>query len=349
MKGDEIELRTDNVLTTADSQAVGPDQAAKLHEWPSDIPDTGGDPVTVCVMDSGIDQSAVDNHPWFEGTEVVEQFDATGNGVGNDEVGHGTACAGIYAKHIPKVELIDVRIFGGKGQTGWETIRKAYEWMVDHADQIDVANLSWGGSSNSPAINRHHDKLVSQGVYDVVAAGNTAERGGSPATAKSAFSVGAVDKDGDLTRFSSYNPNRDNPDVSALGKNVKLARAPGTSMGRVLDDQFIKASGTSFAAPYTGAAYGLALYAKPKDWDKAFEASAADIPGTAEEGEGVLQLASALSKGGESPTPSKKASVSVWSFAGNDVLYVNADWLDGDISEAELLTDEDGEKTVKFS
>ena len=361
MKGDELEIRTDDVLTTAGAEAVTPEDARQLHDW-YDV--ESDEPITVCVMDSGIHEQTVANHPWFEGVEVVERYDATGSGEGGDVVGHGTACASVYAKTVPNVELVDVRIFGEKGQAGWEVIEDAYEWMIDNADLFDVANLSWGGESNSPAINRHHDRLVSQGVYDIVAAGNTAAKGGSPATAMSAFSAGAVDGDGDLTRFSSYNPERDNPDVSAAGKNVKLARAPGTSMGRVIDEQFVKASGTSFAAPYTGAAYCHAIAAKPDDWDSIFEASADDIPGTQEEGEGVLRLRRALEEGGESPpvedepTPgpddpprdpsNPTASASEWGFAGNDVVYINADWLD-DVSEAELVDDDSDGTTVRFS
>jgi hypothetical protein len=215
-----------------------------------------------------------------------------------------------------------------------DRIQAAYKHIIKNAETIDLVNLSWGANKNIPKINQLHESMVGKSIHDVVAAGNTGDSGGSPATSKDAFSAGAVDENGDLTRFSSSDPKLDNPDVSALGKNVKLARAPGTSMGHVIDEQFVKASGTSFAAPWLGSAYALALHAIPTSWDKDFERNAKDIPGTTRDGQGLLRLASTLRKDDDPEKPhNPTVSGNVLEIGDRDVALIDADWLpNGDVN-----------------
>jgi hypothetical protein len=331
-----VEIRTDNRLTTAGDAAATPEDARRLHAWPETLPDPD-EPVRWAIMDSGIDEALVDDHPWFENATVERRYDATGAGTGGDAVGHGSGCASIVARNVPQVELWSVRIFGESGRTTRETIVDAYEWLIDNADDLHGVNMSWGSRSDSSEIDALHERLVSRGVHDVVAAGNTGGEGGSPATSAKAFSVGAVDEDGDLTRFTSRDPNQDNPDVAAVGKDVKMARAPGTSMGTPLEEGFVKASGTSFSAPYTSAAYVNALYTARQSWDAAFERAAPDIPGTKADGEGLLKLQPALTAEGRDDETAaavdagRSANGTVVSFADHDTVLVEADWLpDGD-------------------
>jgi len=341
MTDTSVEVRTDPHLTTATQHAVEPETAYELHDWPGSLPDTDAT-ITVAVMDSGIHQKAVDDNPWFEGVEVAKRHDAAGNAPGHDAVGHGTGVASIISKNATELaslynteglqlEFYDVRIFGDRGRTGFQTIADAYRWLIDHAGEIDIVNMSWGARNNVPQINQLHEKLVNGGVHDVVAAGNTGEDGGSPATSKRAFSAGAVDENGDPARFSSLDPERENPDVSALGVDCKMARAPATNMGEQLSPQFTKASGTSFASPYTAAAYCLGLYAKRASWDEKFMDVAPDIPGSERDGGGLLKVAPALD--GEKPEqPNQSFDAATWDING-DVL-----WFDGDVLPKNLDT-----------
>lgn len=315
----KVEIRTDPGITSQDASTVEPGDAMPLHEW-TDPGDK--DRLTVAVMDTGIHPASVENHHWFNGASLVESFDASQT-AGHDAVGHGTGVASIYARYGGPVDLISVRIFGKEGRTGFETIRRGYQWLIDNSDKYDVVNLSWGAAQDVPAIDRLHRQLLGEDVIDVVAAGNTGSESGSPSTTPGAFSAGAVTTDGKITRFSSADPNQDNPDVMAAGKNVKMARAPGTSMGKVLSDQFVKASGTSFSAPITGAAALEALRAGTAAVDKSFEANAKDIPETRRDGAGILKLSSALEKD-SAPT----ANATAWNFNGSDMLFLDAvDWL----------------------
>lgn len=346
----EVEIRTDPVLTTAGPQSNGPEVAYDLHDWPDELPQHD-ETITVAVMDSGIHEEQVENHPWFEGVEVAKRYDAAGDSPGNDAVGHGTGVASIISKNATElagilgvddlgIEFYDVRIFGDSGRSGMTTILKAYKWLLDHADEIDIVNMSWGARGNVSQINQVHEKLIARGVHDVVAAGNTGEDGGSPATSREAFSAGAVDGNGEPARFSSLDPDRGNPDVSALGVDCKMARASGTNMGEPLDDEFTKASGTSFASPYTAAAYVIGMYAKQGSWDERFIETAPDIPGSEQDGGGLLKLGGALD--GEMPDdPNPTYDAATWDISG-DVVWFSGDVLPKSLStRVEVLDDTD--------
>lgn len=330
-----MELRVDPNLTTADAVATVED-VSELHNVTPDGP-ASGEGTTVAVVDTGVDPT----HPVFGGVDL-RQVDFTGRGDG-DEVGHGTGVAGLVAQLAPDAAIVSLRVFGTSGRTDAKPIADAYEWVVDNADTVDVCNVSWGARSNDAALNRLHRRAVDAGVQDVVAAGNTGALGGSPATARGAFSVGATTADGTLTRFSSYNPERDNPDVAALGTNLELARATGTSMGQVIDDEWVKASGTSFAAPITTGLVARYLTSHDGDVPARFQASARDVPGTPEDGEGIVDYARTVGASRRS-SDGPDAGALAYEIAGRNLVVLESPFLETGRYEAVELEDD----TVRF-
>lgn len=302
----EAEFRPQTHFYTSDDVATIED-TERLHNVTDDHT---GEGVTVVVMDSGIDTT----HPVFSDTDVGVP-DPNGLGPG-DSVGHGTAVAGQIVRLAPDVNLVDVRIFGSSGSTGMDKILRAYEWLVTNADSYDIVNMSWGSQARVSQLDRIHNTLVSKGVQDVVAAGNTGGKGGSPATAQIAFSAGACTEGGDMAPFSSYNPEYDNPDVSAIGVDCKLVRAAGTSMGEVIDADYTKASGTSFAAPNVAGMVARFVEANGSDSVvRAYEESADDIPDVPKDGSGLANHAAALRHDVDEPDDdTQTGSASVMGF-----------------------------------
>ena len=263
----------------------------ELHNVPED--DATGEDSTVVAMDSGIDPE----HPVFEG-KAIEQVDVTGAG-GGDAVGHGTAVLGQTTRLAPGASLVALRIFGEEGRTKNNVIMRAYEWLHTNVEEYDVVNMSWGSRETSQAINRTHNELVEKRVRDVVSAGNSGEKAGSPATAERAFSIAACTEEGTIAGFSSYNPDRDNPDVAAIGKDNRLAQASGTAMGEELDGPWVKASGTSFSAPEVAGMVAKYLTVRPgtapEPIMRDFEAAARNIPDQPRDGAGLADYAAAVS------------------------------------------------------
>ncbi|WP_254534947.1 S8 family peptidase [Halomarina litorea] len=326
----------------------------RLH----DVPRRGatGEGVTVVAMDSGVDSS----HPVFSDVRV-EEVDVTGDGKG-DDVGHGTAVMGQITRLAPGADLIALRIFGGEGSTKTNVILRAYEWLHNNTDRYEVVNMSWGAQEVTKQLDRVHNRLVEKGVRDVTAAGNTGEKAGSPGTAERAFSVGACTAEGKMAEFSSYNPDRDNPDVAAIGKDNRLAGAEGTSMGTDLDGPWVKASGTSFAAPEVAGMVAKLLDARgglpPEQVMRAFEAGARNIPDQPKDGAGLADYRDTLweAGGGSKPepgpdepgTPSERGESVVFSVGGRQVAVLAADCLDSGFYET-TCEDDDGETVVRFA
>lgn len=99
--------------------------------------------VKVAVIDSGID----DTHPLINVKDGIcicndEQGKVRVSQNYSDNVGHGTACAGIICNIAPNIELFSVKIFDESLFAPGEYLVQAILWAIDN--QIDVVNLSLG-------------------------------------------------------------------------------------------------------------------------------------------------------------------------------------------------------------
>lgn len=279
----EAELRTVDYEPESESDVATIDDVRRVDDIPAH--GTTGTGVHVASTDTGIDPT----HPVFSNVDVT-QVDVTGTGSG-DNVGHGTGTSGQIVRIAPDVTLTMIKIFPDGEKTRTKYILRAYQWLFGHADSVDVVNMSWGGQSDSKVLDRQQNRLVSKGIRDTTAAGNTGGKGGSPATAKQAFAAGACDVNGRMAPFSSYNPDETNPEVVAVGSNNRLARADGTSMGHPQGPDWTVASGTSFAAPELAGMVARYLErhpdASPATVREDFDVHARDIPDTPRDAHGI--------------------------------------------------------------
>lgn len=234
-----------------------------------------GKSVKVAVLDTGVDAG----HPDLAG-KVVAAKDFSGGQDATDRHGHGThvastiagsgaASGGRYKGVAPDAGLLVGKVLGDDGSGGWAEIISGMEWAADQGAK--VINLSIGGDDAEgvdpleEAVNRlTRDK----GVLFVIAAGNEGEKGagtvGSPGSADSALTVGAVDRADALAPFSSRGPrvgdNAVKPEVTAPGVGIVAAKAGGAP-----SDPYQAMSGTSMATPHVAGAAALLAQEHP-DW-----------------------------------------------------------------------------------
>ncbi|HJU01777.1 MAG TPA: S8 family serine peptidase, partial [Actinomycetes bacterium] len=142
-------------------------------------------------------------------------------------------------------------------------------------DDIDVVNLSLGGSQWSAAEQEGIDAVLASGKTVVASAGNTGDRIPQyPAAFPGVISVGATDDSGQIAGFSSYGK----VDVVAPGDCVAVAEVPGFSQDRGCPGDNLDGvafnSGTSFSAPIVAGLLALAPSRSPLVARLALEATA---------------------------------------------------------------------------
>ncbi|MEM9955563.1 MAG: S8 family serine peptidase [Chloroflexota bacterium] len=240
--------------------------------------------VDVAILDTGIDFE----HPDLNvvgGTDctlstgfwifATYYCGAPGEGTGGDDDHyHGTHVAGTVAALdngigvvgvAPGARLWAVKVLDSSGSGFTSGIIAGIDWVVAQGD-IEVINMSLGGSGQSSAYQTAIDNAVDNGVVVVVSAGNSNADSNnySPAFVPSAITVSALaDFDGQAGGNGNPTCRTDEDDTLAnfsnWGSAVDIA-APGVciySTYPLEQGEYASISGTSMAAPHVAGAAAL--------------------------------------------------------------------------------------------
>lgn len=225
------------------------------------LPDTiDGSGVRVAIIDSGADIT----HPLL--SHIAQGLDLTNNGDrktwSNDVVGHGSHCAGTIAARgadgirgfVPGAEVHVLKIFPG-GQ--FSSLLDALDYCI--ANQIDIVNMSLGSPQPSMVVEQKLQEALNNGVFCVVAAGNSGGAVQYPASSPNVLAVSAIGLLGavrpETWDSSQVNPRMVAPDgvfspsFTCFGPEVAVC-APGVSIISTVPGGYESQSGTSMAAPY---------------------------------------------------------------------------------------------------
>jgi subtilisin len=229
---------------------------------------TGTVDADIAILDTGIDLSHPDLNVYRQTTFV------SGTSSGADDDGHGTMVAGVAAAKddsqgvvgmAPGARLWAVKVLDSNGDGFDSDIIEGIDYITQHANEIDVVNMSFGGDGPDSALHTAIINSVNAGVTYTAAAGNEAADAGStvPASFPEVIAVSAiVDTDGKCGGLSSTSTTAGKDDTFAsfsnYGSVVDIA-APGVLVKTTArGGSTTSFSGTSAATPHvTGAA---ALY-----------------------------------------------------------------------------------------
>lgn len=199
---------------------------------------SSGEGVTAAVLDTGGDI----DHPELRG-RIADSRDFTNSRIGfRDSNAHGTHCLGTVGGTSEKIgvankcRLLNGKVLGDSGSGADSGIAAGIDWAV--ASGAEVVSMSLGGSYSS-TIEAACKRAVAQGVWLIVAAGNSG-RGGVdyPGKLPECISVAAIDRNFQVAGFSSRG---DKLDTSGPGVDIISARPGGG---------YQSMSGTSMATPF---------------------------------------------------------------------------------------------------
>jgi serine protease len=219
----------------------------------------GDHEVTVAVIDTGMDLKHLELK-----NQVLPPYSVM-NPAGQPILDvHGTHVAGIIAAEKdngigghgvnPKAKILPIDVFSGGFFTSDYTIAEGILYAI--SQNVDVINMSLGGSQESPILAEAVKKAVDAGITIVAAAGNNyGESISYPAAYEGVIAVSATNHDDELAEFSSY------------GSFVDIA-APGEAVYNSLYDpykgsSFGYLSGTSMASPVVAGVASLLLSKYP--------------------------------------------------------------------------------------
>ncbi len=255
-------------------------------------------PVTVAVIDTGIDYTHPDldhDNLWRNPDERANGRDDDGNGliddligwnfVGDtrapwDDHGHGTHVAGIIAASTnndagiagiaPNARLMILKALDSSGHGNGSQIATAIRYAVDKGARI--IHLSLGGQAPGPQEQDAIRYALAQQTLIITAAGNQASgEGQGYESVPEVLVVGALTPEGQRAGFSDWGSGLD---LLAPGVEILSLRARGSDFLRrsgredyqpgsaVVDTDYYRATGNSFAAPF---ATGLAALMLGRD------------------------------------------------------------------------------------
>ena len=252
-----------------------------------------GKGIGIAILDTGI--SPVSDFTKEHNRIVAFKDVVSGKKKAYDDNGHGTHVAGIacgngyksngrYMGIAPESDIIGVKILDKEGGGSSVDVLTGVQWVLDNhlKYNIKIVNLSVGAGSSSskdPMV-KAVEVLWDMGIIVVAAAGNNGPSKSSvtsPGISRKIITVGAVDDDNnveiwgnDMVNFSGRGPTPDcivKPDCLAPGTNIISCliypNVRNNEDDKIIDDHYLKLSGTSMATPIVTGAIALLLQKYP--------------------------------------------------------------------------------------
>ncbi len=280
-----------------------------------------------------------------------------------DTYGHGTHIAGIIAGNdgveggfkgmAPDARIVSVKVAGATGETHIAQVIAGIEWVVEHRNtdglNIRVLNLSLGRdgvpSNAKDPLAAAVERAWDAGIVVVAAGGNRSNKSDgldSPAVSPYVIATGALNgravRDG-VAPWSSGGNNHRTPDLVAPGKSIVSLRVPGSTLDQenpqaIVDERFMKGSGTSQSAAIMSGSVALLLSAHPSltpDQVKFLLVQTADDVeqrSTLLDGAGKVRPDSAAENGTgapKAPVQSHDPALGIKSWAGIDT-WTGGEW-----------------------
>lgn len=221
---------------------------AETYDWgliDLNIPEfhkkTFGEDINICIIDSGKSE-----HFELE-NRIKDVVNLTDSNTDKDKTGHSTFTSGIVAAEVnntgiigvaPKANIYFAKAIGDGGNGSPDWLANSINWAIEK--KVDIISISAGLFFEYAPLHKAVVDAYNNNIIIVAAVGNSANRYEDvayPARYKEVIGVAAYDKNHKIASFSSR------------GVNVSFSM-PGVDIYSCwLQNQYVKASGTSHATP----------------------------------------------------------------------------------------------------
>ena len=237
---------------SSETEALNPREIKMDAYSDFDFARSTGSQIKVAIIDSGIDCSHPDIGTVKGGIGIHRRRDGEiiFDSDYRDEIGHGTACAGMIRNKAPDVELYAIKVLDGNLSTDAKRLTEAIRWTTDNG--MNVANLSLGTTDrdNLRLLQDACDYASKKNVI-IVAAEHNAGLESYPAVFPNVIGVTG----GKVYDKYSYFYRPDHPiEFVARGDRQRLAW---------VNPRYVFIGGTSFAAPHITGLIALILEKHP--------------------------------------------------------------------------------------
>lgn len=224
-------------------------------------------------------------------------------GIPFDDHGHGTHVAGTIAALrngvgvvgvAPEAQVVALKVLGADGSGDYSGLIAALDWAAQPANDIDIVNMSLGGSEPSAALEQAVHSAGAAGIVLVAASGNVGDifqllfgcPVAYPAHYPEVLATTFTDGNDALTGYSCTGPE---VDFASPGDNI-TSTLPSVNCAFCSPTGYGAASGTSMASPHLAGSVALLLAAGIVDQNgNGRQDEARDrLCATADDGFGVL-------------------------------------------------------------
>ncbi len=193
-----------------------------------------GQRVCVAVLDTGYDTK------YYGRERIWGSTDISSENTVEDGHGHGTAMANIILDHTPGgVQVMPVKVADENGRTSSLKLYLGIRYATENG--ADIINISMGApqASASNLVSEAISQARQAGIATVVSAGNAGQdvSSFSPADAKDAIAVAAVNTDKGRMGYSNYGEGVDYCSygkLKAFGLNGDYSKYSGTSVSAAI-------------------------------------------------------------------------------------------------------------------
>ncbi|EIO0085757.1 S8 family serine peptidase [Staphylococcus pseudintermedius] len=170
--------------------------------------------INVAILDSGISSEYIKQN--------ITTINFSTEKHSKDNHNHGTAISNLVTQNRTKANFYHLKVLNNNGETTLTNVEKAIDWCNEN--NIDIVNMSFGFTNYDHKLSKKLDELVKSGTIVIASSGNNlGGKSDFPATKSNIVSVGGLDKDFKISKYSSSGK----IDIYNLSENIESINNKG--------------------------------------------------------------------------------------------------------------------------